>query len=372
MEIDKLLIAARSLSLFEAWAWGFVGVMVLLAVCAILFLERRHFGRQGKAGSWLSMRLLAFFLLLPLTLGVVTIPARAISGMEALAVFYAALFILGPLVWFAGHRLAGRLLRPAFSKGESLFMGASGLLILLLPAMAMTLAQGPIFHLQHSVTDLAFKGTPAAPLPYSVGPVRRFELPGVGPVFAQSLLAPTGFVLERIDRKFGDAWHDTRNTMRTIYCRDGQNLHFFWSTGELLPELRFYWRQPEGRVHADFVPVTESADSTLAREFRIAFRADGIDPPVPIPRTRTAMGYFVGQEQLVYAASSALQPGESFDNDCVMTGYKRLAWESEGPPQAVALLFQPDVKAPVLRIEIKRPHAEDKHIQVAPSEPTKR
>ena len=45
MEIAKLLMAARSLSLFEAWAWGFVGVMVLMAIGAILFQERRHFGR---------------------------------------------------------------------------------------------------------------------------------------------------------------------------------------------------------------------------------------------------------------------------------------------------------------------------------------
>ena len=354
MEIAKLLMAARSLSLFEAWAWGFVGVMVLMAIGAILFQERRHFGRQGKAGSWLSMRLLGL-LLLPITVGVVIIPARMISGMEALAVFYAALFILAPLVWFAGHMFAGRLLRPGFSRGESLFLGASGLLILLLPAIAVTLAQGPIFHARHGLTASAFKGTSAAPMPYSVGPVHRFELPGVGPVFAQSLLAPTGFVLERIDRKFADAWHDTRDTTRTMYCRDGQNLHFFWLTGEVLPELRFYWRQNDGRVHTDFVPATGSADGAAAREFRIAFRLDGVDPPVPIPRGRTAMGYHVGQQQLVYASSTSLQPGESFDSDCIMRGYRRVAWESEGPPQAVALLFQPDVKAPVLRVEIRRP-----------------
>lgn len=357
MEIDKFLMAARSLSLFEMWAWVLVGLTVLMAIGVILFLERRHFGRQGRAGNWLLMRLLGLFLLLPLTVGAVIMPARAISGMEALAAFYAALFTLGPFVWFVGHMLVGRLLRPTFSKGESLFMGASGLLIVLLPALAMTLAQGPIFHARNSMTASAFKGAPVAPLPYSVGPVQRFELAGVGSIFAQSLLAPTGFVLERIDRKIGDAWHDTRSTTRTVYCREGQNLHFFWSTGEQLPELRFYWRHSDGRVHADFAPATGTANAAAAREFRIAFRSDGVDPPAPIPRERTAMGYFVGQEQLVYASSTSLQPGESFDNDCIMPGYKRVAWESEGPPQAVALLFRPDVRAPVVRVEIRRPPA---------------
>ncbi len=357
MEIDKLLMAAMNLSLFEASTWGLLALAVLLAVGLILFREHRHFGRQGKAGSWWSLRLLGLFLLLPLTVGVVYIPAAAVSGMEALAVFYLALLLVAPLVWFGGHMLAGRLLRPALSGGECLFMGASGLLILLLPAIVATLAQGPIFQAQRSITASAFAATPVAPLPYTVGPVQRFELPGVGALLAQSLLAPAGFVLERIDRRFGDAWHDTRSTTRTLYCRDGQNLHFFRSAGEPAPELRFYWRQNDRMVHADFVPASTAA-AAGAREFRIAFRSDGVDPPVPIPRERTAMGYFVGQERLVYASSTALQPGETFDSDCIMPGYKRVAWDKEGPPQAVALFFQPDAKAPVLRVEIRRPHSD--------------
>lgn len=356
MEIEKFLMAARSLSPFERSAWGFVGLLILMAIGAILFLERRHFVRRGRADSWLSMRLLGLLLLLPLTAGVVILPARAISGMEALAAFYVALFLLGPLVWFGGHVLAGRLLRPNLSPEESLFMAASGLTILLLPALATTLAQRPIFHAQHSLTASAFTGTPVALLPYSVGPVQRFELAGVGPVFAQSLLAPSGFVLERIDRKLGDAWHDTRNTMRTVYCRDGQNLHFFWSEGELLPELRLYWRENDGRVHADFTPTADTADTATAREFHITFRSDGVDPPVPIPRERTAMGH-IREEKLVYASSTSLQPGERFDDDCILPGYKRVAWKTEGPPQAVALRFQPDVKAPMVQVEIRRPPA---------------
>lgn len=359
MEIDKFLMLASNLTWLDAWLWGFVGGMLLLAMGAILWRERRHFGRQGKAGSWLSMRLLALFLLLPLTVGVVLIPTRVVSGMEALAVFYAALLVLAPLVWFAGHVFAGHLLRPAFSKGESLYLGASGLFILLLPALAMTFGQNAVFHARHSLAANAVKGALAAPMPYSIGPVQRFELSGIGPVFAQSLSAPAGFVLERIDRRVADAWLDTRSTRRTLYCRDGQDLHFFWSVGEALPELRFYWRQNDRLVHADFAPANVLADDAATREFRIVFRSDGVDPPVPIPRERTAMGYFVGQEQLVYASTGSLQPGESFDEDCIMPGYKRVAWEREGPPQAVALMFQPDIKASVLRVEIRRPPVGD-------------
>ncbi len=359
METDKFLMLVSNLSGFEAWAWGLVGGVLLLVIGAILWRERRHFGRQGKAGSWLSLRLLALFLLLPLTVGVVLIPARMVSGMEALAVFYAALLVVAPLVWFAGHVFAGHRLRPALSTGESLYLGASGLFILLSPAMAMTLGQSAVFQARHSLTANAVKGASAAAMPYSIGPVQRFELSAVGPVFAQSLTAPAGFVLERIDRRYGDAWLDTRSTTRTLYCRNAQDLHFFWSAGEALPELRFYWRQNDRLVHADFVPANASADVAATREFRIAFRPDGIDPPVPIPRERTAIGYFVGQEQLVYASAGALQPGESFDDDCIMPGYRRVAWEREGPPQAVALMFRPDVQAPALRVEIRRPPAGD-------------
>ncbi|NTV72205.1 MAG: hypothetical protein HGA71_18945 [Azonexaceae bacterium] len=354
MDIDFFLNSIRKLPLFDQWAWGTVGFAVLAAAGLILFLERRHFAARNKAGSWLALRLLSLFILLPVTAGIVVIPGRMISGPEALAYFYLALLVLGPLVWFVGHALCGRLLRPAFSKGESRFMAASGLLILFLPFAAATVAQGPILNASRSLTASAFQAAPAAALPHATGPVQRFNLPTVGLIYTQSLNAPTGLELERIDRKFGEIWADTATSSHDIFCRDGQNLHLMWSAREPTPVLRLFWRQNGQRVHADFSPATV-ADSAEPREFTITFRPDGIDPPVPIPRSRASIAYFVGPDHLYFNSLNPLQPGETFENDCIMPGYKRVAWKKEGPPQAVALMFFQRADAPYLRAEIHRP-----------------
>jgi hypothetical protein len=355
MDFNHILISISKLPLFDKWAWGSVGIAILAAVGLILFWERRYFGLRDKAGSWLSMRLLSLFLLLPVTAGVVIIPSMAISGPEALAYFYLALLIIGPLIWLGGHMLCGRLLRPAFSKGESLFMAASGLVVMLLPFGAATVAQGPIFHASRGLTESAFQGAPAAALPYTAEPLQRFNLPSIGLVYTQSLIAPPYFELERVDRKQGDGWYDTKTSSRYVFCRDRENLHLMWSAREPVPELRLYWRMNGKRVHADFTPATASADQAGPREFSVAFRADGIDPPAPIPRERASIAYFVGPDRLYFNSLNPLQAGESFDNDCIMQGYKRVAWEKEGPPQAIALMFYQGSNSPYLRAEIKRP-----------------
>jgi hypothetical protein len=355
VDINNFLTSISKLPLFDQWAWGAVGIAVLAAAGLILYRERHYFAVRDKAGSWLSLRLLSLFLLLPVTAGVVVIPSMAISGPEALAYFYLALLVLGPLAWFAGHALCGRLVRPAFSKGESLFMAASGLLVMLLPFAAATLAQGPIFHASRGLTQSAFQAAPAAALPHAAGPVQRFNLPTVGLIYTQSLMAPAGIEVERIDRKVAENWSDTATSSRDILCRDQQNVHLMWSAREPTPVLRLYWQQNGQRVQAEFSPAIASADQAEPREFKVAFRPDGIDPPVPIPRSRASIAYFVGPDRLYFNSLNPLQPGETFANDCIMPGYKRVDWEKEGPPQAIALMFFQSATAPYLRAEIKRP-----------------
>lgn len=318
----------------------------------VLFWERRYFFSRNKAASWLALRLLSL-LLLALAVAVLVLPAKAISGPEALAYFYLSMFTLVPLVWLGGHVLCGKLLRPELSKGESLALAASGLLILFMPVIAMNFAQGPIFMASHGLREIAFQNAPAMPLPYTVDPAQRFRLDGVGIIVTQSLIAPPDLVLERIEQNAGGGWFDTKGTSIRFFCRDRQNLHLMWSARESAPALRLYWRVNGRRVHADFVPDASSFGNAPVRDFVVDFRQDGIDPPVPVPRNRASIAYFVGPERLYFNSLNPLQPGESFDNDCIMRGYKRVAWEKEGPPQGMALMFYPNGGA--LRAEILRP-----------------
>lgn len=356
MDFDKFFIAVGALPLFDKLAWGAVLLAILAAIGLLLFWERRYFGQHDKAGSWLELRLLSLLLLLPLTVGVILVPARAISGPEALAYFYLALFTAGPLVWFGGHMLCGRLVRPAFSRGESLFMALSGLLVVFIPAIAISFAQGPIFLASRGVQETAFRMAGQVPLAHKVESPQRFTLPGAGIVHTQSLIAPPGIHLERIDLKSGEGWFDTKGMTQYTFCRDGENLHLMWSVREPPPVLRLYWRQPDGkRAQAEFSTATSAMTHAEVQEFTIAFRTDGLDPPVPIPRSRASVAYFLAGGKLYFDLLNPLQPGETFDNDCIMPGYKRVASAREGPPQVVALMFYLSGGRAPLRAEIRRP-----------------
>ena len=105
-------------------------VVCLVAIVVLLFKERRGYEAKGKARSWTRVRL-ASTAILPLTAAAVVLPARQMSDMGALAVFYGLLFTLAPLLWFGLHWLAGRAVRPALTSGESLQLALAPLIVAL-------------------------------------------------------------------------------------------------------------------------------------------------------------------------------------------------------------------------------------------------
>ena len=91
------------------WLRGAAGVAAVVAL--LLWLERWYFARSGRAGSWAVVRLVSL-VAAPVALGLLFGPARAVSGMEALAVFYLSMLTVTPLVWFGAHLWAGHSVRP--------------------------------------------------------------------------------------------------------------------------------------------------------------------------------------------------------------------------------------------------------------------
>ena len=94
---------------------------MIAAFVALLVYERRRFERRGKERAWLRVRLAGVPIAVVTALAVV-VPARAVSGMEALGVFYGLLFTLAPALWLGGHWMVGRAGRHALTTRESLWL----------------------------------------------------------------------------------------------------------------------------------------------------------------------------------------------------------------------------------------------------------
>lgn len=116
-----------------------VAVLALIGFVYLVRWERRWFVARNLGTAWLKVRLVS----IPAALGsaaLVGIPARGVSGMEGLAVFYLLLLTVAPVFWFGVHWAAGRLVRPQLSFADSARIAGLPLAYLLaLAAVAPTL-----------------------------------------------------------------------------------------------------------------------------------------------------------------------------------------------------------------------------------------
>lgn len=136
------------------YAWyAVLAVFLLLALAGFGFVvrwERNRYARIGQLAGWRRVR----WTTLPVAVAsalVVVLPARAVTGMEGLAVAYGLLFTLVPLLWFGTHWLAGRTARPPLSFKESAAIAASPLLYALVAAYVAHALQTPAWMLLRSL-----------------------------------------------------------------------------------------------------------------------------------------------------------------------------------------------------------------------------
>jgi hypothetical protein len=351
MNLSRLFDALHALPSNAQQDWAIAAAVVLALVVLVLWLEWRHFRRQHKASSWLALRLVSV-LAAPLAVLAVMVPTRAVSGMEGLAMFYGTLFTVAPLIWFGAHAGVGRLL--ALSTGECLALSLTGLLLFGLPGVAVFQALGPL----EAAARLQEDRVPAAavPLAHAVQPLQRFNMPVVGTVFAQSLIAPPGLRLERVDERVGELWQDSAGISQTRFCRQGEDLHLMWAAREPAPWLRLHWVDADGQRHA--APHRPMPGEGEVSDFVMGFRSDGFDvaAPVPRPRVHFALARQASGQWNHIALGNAMQDGERARDSCLMPGYRRLRWETEGPVLSVLLMFQRPGE-PAWRAEFTRPVA---------------
>ncbi len=349
--VQRLL---TELTFIDFGLWGIAFLLILAALGWALVVEKRVYQARGKGGSWWWLRLLSLPILI-LTAVAVVVPARSISGMEALAVFYLALFSLGPIIWFGLHWLVGAIVSPRLSGSESITMALTGLALLFVPAAVISMLQGPLFRTSHLLNEHMFTSVERVALAHEVQPIQRLRLGQAGEIYAQTLRAPAGVRIERVDALIVDHWANTKTMTHPYLCRQGDDVHLAWPAGSVPPPLRMFWRDSSNaRRQTEFRVDHASAEKMPAKNFMVGWRDDGVDLPVPISRDIVQLGWIRAADHIAYRTLDSLQPGENFDNNCVMTGYRRVAWRDEGPIAALKLRFHPRSPAAPWQYEIMR------------------
>ncbi len=342
MNISALFEAMPYLPNASDWVRLLAVVVALVALG--LWLEYRYFHPRGKAGGWAVVRWVSL-LVAPVVVLAVLGPARAVSGPMSLAVFYGLLFTLGPLIWVGAHLGVGRLVRPGLSGGECVALSVSGLVLLAVPGWAVFQVMGPLQAVARHRADNP-PGAAANPLAHAVQPLRRFEAPVVGAVWAQSLLAPEGLRLERVDERVGERWEDTAGRDHPAYCSHGADLHLMWAAREPTPHLRLHWVDGHGqRGVAEHRPQPLPTDTPIP--FEVGFRPDGFDLPAPVPRSRVFV-VFDGETEgsfTHFPLGGSARVG-AVESDCVLPGYRRPTGAGYREVVGVALAFRRPGAAP--------------------------
>lgn len=322
----------------QVWWLAAAGLLVLIG--GLFWLESRYFRRTGRRGSWLTVRLVSA-LVAPLVVALTVMPARSVSGLEALAVFYGMLLFAAPPLWFGSHLLAGRWASPPLTRGESLALALSGLLILAIPGYAVLAARAPLNAAAREIGQQRTLPADNPPLPYTVHPVRRYDLPGVGPIYTQSLLAAPDVRLFAVELRQGGLWPAEGAVAHPVFCTAGNDLHLMWSAREAPPYLRLQWEKGYGgRQRSEFTPAMNTGPATPGAEFSVGLRPDGVDPVVPIPRERA---YLIlerpGAAPYTQPLGSPPEAGELRDTDCVLSGFRRWAGSADWSVRALGIVF---------------------------------
>lgn len=337
----------------QPWLLG--GAALLALLLGLLWLESRFFKASGRVGSWFALRLVST-VATPLTLLALLGPALAISGPEALGVFYLSLLTTAPAVWFGSHWLAGRWLRPPLSAAESFALAVSGLALLAIPVFAALYAEAPLHATARAMAERRELPADNPPLGHSAQPVRRYTLPGIGLFYTQSLLAGAGTRLQRVEQRRGSQWPTDHATAHLDYCIQGNDLHLMWAAADPPPYVRLHWTQADGTARrAEFTPNMVFDAASPPEEFVIGFRPDGVDPSAPIPRQRAYLVLIKpGLSPYTQMLGSPPGVGEVRDGDCVAAGFRRPTGDEGWRVQALGLMFNP-ISGGALRALVEAP-----------------
>lgn len=266
-----------------------IAIVALAIMALLLTLEGRHFRKLALGSAWLKLRLASLPIVALAVAAIIgTISAVGISGMEALAVAYLALFTVGPLVYFGLHGLLGRML--GLSRGQSAWIGFSGLILLgVIPAVGQTMMPF-VPTLNQMLEARADRAIPAVPSPFTVARAQRLHLPNDEQVWAIHYQAPAGVSLMRVDMEFGKEWsQDVLRMSIATLCRRNNDLHLHWPADRPLQALRLFWKGADGKDYqSDWMPPPPAGEVAA---FNVVWNETTATLPVALPRDSLTLAW---------------------------------------------------------------------------------
>jgi len=306
-----------------------------LAVCAGVWLgERKAFARRGKVAAWRWVRL-ATLPILAATAAIAWLPAQAVGGPEALAVFYLCLLFVCPVVYFGLHVWLGRWVSPVLIGGEALGIAATGLLPIAVPVAAAHLLQPWYFEARAAVAEAGRLRAPVRPRPHRIVDERRFLLPEIGEVWAEHWLAPGGVRVERIESRHGGEFSRADDSSGGGLCRAGDDVYLFWSAAALTPHWRMFWRDESGELLQS--EWTSQPAAGPAEHFELRWSDAGLRLPARIPLGMVALARV--PDGGVESFDGLLGPGAVYDplDNCLPLDLRWPAKPGWSAPQALRI-----------------------------------
>lgn len=131
------------------YIWAVLAAAILVAIWLGMRTEGRWFAARGKGSSWRTLRICTIPIAIA-TAGLLLMVSRAVTGPEALLVFYLGIFTAAPVFYFAMHWIAGLWLRPRLTTGEVGWIGFTGLVVAIGPAAFASAAHPWVFMVARS------------------------------------------------------------------------------------------------------------------------------------------------------------------------------------------------------------------------------
>lgn len=297
--------------LFAAFA-----LTALVALVLALRWERREFTRAGKGRSWLVVRLATLPIAL-VTAAIVVLPARAVSGMEALGVFYVLLLTAVPLAWLGLHALAGRLARPRLGGWDVVQLAVAPIAFVIAVALVAHQLQPLAWSIAREVVRLQYARAADAPAPHRLANAHRYATAS-GDVVTAQWQAPSDVRIERIDLVGGGRTVvDAGRVLTHAICQSPATIVLVRPADGPAPALAVYWRDAHGSLNRSLLEAPTPLDPTpfavrWQDEHRFAL-------PEPLPRQSVWLAEPGDRSTSGFASDAAQRyaPGEKPEMNCL-------------------------------------------------------